>query len=249
MTPTILSAALVIASAAPRLAPLAAGDPPAHERLAPDRIVELIEHELDDQDIDGVTVSAADGGAVTLEGRVRSLWEMRKAQQRANATHDVTSVASHIDIARAESDRNISEDVARRIRRYVFYGIFDHVELSVRDGRVALAGQVTAEHKAEEIGNLASRVYGVQAVSNGIETVSASSFDVELRRRIARKIYDDPMFWGAASGPDSPIHVIVDRGRVTLYGVVGTPVEKARAGIIARSAFGTLGVDNELRID
>ena len=72
---------------------------------------------------------------------------------------------------------------------------------------------------------------------------------IELRRRIARQIYDDPLFWHAAHQPEPPIHVIVRNGDVALEGVVGTPVQKQKAGIIARSAFGVFDVENNLRVD
>ena len=43
--------------------------------------------------------------------------------------------------------------------------------------------------------------------------------------------------------------MIVRNGDVTLEGAVGSLVEKRKAGIIARSAFGVFGVENNLRVD
>ena len=76
----------------------------------------------------------------------------------------------------------------------------------------------------------------------------ASQFDDELRYLIARAIYSNPHFVGYASMVNPPIHVIVERGRVTLEGVVNSEVERMLARSIATS-FNAFEVKNELRTD
>ena len=43
-----------------------------------------------------------------------------------------------------------------------------------------------------------------------------SQFDDELRFRIARAIYGNSAFWNYAAMANPPIHIVVNRGRVTL---------------------------------
>jgi osmotically-inducible protein OsmY len=75
-----------------------------------------------------------------------------------------------------------------------------------------------------------------------------SPFDDELRYRVSRAIYNNPSFWSYASMPNPPIHVIVEQGRVTLSGVVGSNVERMLAGSLA-VGNGELSVKNELKTD
>jgi osmotically-inducible protein OsmY len=43
-----------------------------------------------------------------------------------------------------------------------------------------------------------------------------------------------------------PIHIIVNRGRTLLLGIVDSEFDKTLAGVRAREVPGTFGVDNEL---
>jgi osmotically-inducible protein OsmY len=75
-----------------------------------------------------------------------------------------------------------------------------------------------------------------------------SLFDDELRYRIARAIYGNPSFWQYASMVNPPIHIVVERGHVTLTGVVQNNVDRMLARSLANS-FGAFSVTNELRTD
>jgi hyperosmotically inducible periplasmic protein len=138
--------------------------------------------------------------------------------------------------------------VANKVRRYVFYTVYDDVEGQVRNGVVTLTGMVTAPYKATEIADLAARVHGVRDVDNQIKTLPVSTFDDQLRSAIASRIYRDPMFWNYAIQTNPPIHVVVENGHVTLTGFVNSEVERRTAENIARETFGSLSVENKLRL-
>jgi hypothetical protein len=56
-------------------------------------------------------------------------------------------------------------------------------------------------------------------------------------------------FPGTEPAGDYPIHIVVDKGRVTLLGVVDNESDKTVAGMKAREVPGSFAVDNELVVD
>jgi hyperosmotically inducible protein len=147
------------------------------------------------------------------------------------------------------SDRALAAGVADRVQNYVYYTIFDDIQGTVRDGVVTLTGKVTDPYKASEIAKLVKRVPGVRELDNKIVSLPASIFDDQLRATIASRIYRDPMSWNYGIQPNPPIHIIVDRGHVTLTGVVNSEVERRVAEASARTTDFVFGVDNKLRLD
>jgi hyperosmotically inducible protein len=138
--------------------------------------------------------------------------------------------------------------VAQQVNRYVNFTVFDTVQASIDNGVVTLTGKVTMPYKVDDLTRRVSRVAGVTRVVNQIEVLPASRFDDELRLRIARAIYGNPSFWHYASMPNPPIHIVVDRGRVTLEGVVNSDVERMLARSLA-IGFGEFSVDSRLKTD
>jgi hyperosmotically inducible protein len=151
--------------------------------------------------------------------------------------------------ARVESDKAVASAIEKQIQQYPFYTIYDDVEGLVQDGVVHLTGKVTMPYKATDIAERVARVPGVREVDNKIQTLPVSAFDDELRARIARQIYGDPMFWNYAIQVNPPIHVIVENGRVTLTGAVGSEVERLKAEMVARTMPGVFNVENQLQLE
>jgi hyperosmotically inducible periplasmic protein len=147
-----------------------------------------------------------------------------------------------------DADHRILKDAASRVATYTQFTIFDDVRASVDSGVVTLTGKVTMPYKRNDIEHRIARVDGVRQVVNRIDVLPVSIFDDELRHRIARAIYSNPSFWHYAAMANPPIHIVVDRGRVTLTGVVMSEVEKMLARSIA-TGFGALSVKNELRTE
>jgi hyperosmotically inducible protein len=200
------------------------------------------------KNIQGIDVAVSDG-AVTLTGSAVSLWAKNEAIEQARKTDHVASVSSEITIARRESDAAIADEIADRIQRYVFFTIYDDADVSVNEGIVTLYGRVTMPYKADALANLASQVKGVQEIDNQIQPLPVSAFDDQLRYTIARRIYNDPVFWNYAIQLNPPIHIIVEHGRVTLTGVVVSELERRMAEVVARSTFGVFEVTNKLRVE
>ena len=150
--------------------------------------------------------------------------------------------------AQSRADVRVAGDVSRSIGTHPQLSIFDDVQARVADGAVTLTGKVTAEYKKDGVARVVARVDGVREVRNQISVLPASPSDDELRYRVSRAIYSNPAFWSYASMPRPPIHVIVERGRVTLTGIVGTEAERALARSLA-TGLGEVSVTNELRTE
>ena len=86
------------------------------------------------------------------------------------------------------------------------------------------------------------------SVDNKIGVLPVSQFDDELRFRIARAIYSHSSFWNYAAMANPPIRIVVNRGRVSLEGVVQSNVERQLARSLA-SGFGEFELKNELKTD
>jgi len=140
--------------------------------------------------------------------------------------------------------------ITHEIRMYPWYSIWDNVNIKVNDGNVELLGQVSQPYKKADFGRIVQKVPGVTSVTNDLQVLPLSNFDDQLRLRVARAIYRDPVLSRYAIQAVPPIHIIVDNGHVTLEGVVNNQMEKNVAGIRASSAGMSFGpVVNNLRVE
>ncbi|MCC7126812.1 MAG: BON domain-containing protein [Acidobacteria bacterium] len=146
------------------------------------------------------------------------------------------------------SDRVLFQQISTQVERYTQYTVFDSVAASIDNGHVILDGWVTMPYKRDDLERRVRRVHGVTSVENAIQVLPVSQFDDELRFRISRAIYGHSSFWQFASMPNPPIHIVVNRGRVSLEGVVPSNVERALARSLAGS-FGALEVTSRLQTD
>jgi hyperosmotically inducible protein len=221
----------------------------SQEQSGPDSVIQAqVERQLSKKSINDVTVAVKDG-VVTLSGQVANLYVKNQALELARKTADVKSVASQLTIERAESDRDVAEQIAGGVRSYPYYTVFDDVNVFVKDGVVTLTGAVTEPRKANDIVNMASRVTGVQEIKNEFVVLSVSGTDAQLRVSIANQIFSDPLFTQYSMQAVPPIHIVVQGGKVTLTGVVATKMERTKAEMIARGVFGVFSVENKLRVE
>jgi osmotically-inducible protein OsmY len=219
------------------------------QRTATDESVgRLVTQRLIDEDITSVGVSAV-SGIETLRGTVPTLWIKQRAIEEAGTVDDVISVFSQLTVPRGESDERIGAQVAQRLQRYVFFTIFDDAHVEVHNGVVTLTGRVTMPYKADAFADLAAHVRGVQEVHNEIRTLPTSLFDDQLRYAVARHIYGDSLFSRYAIEANPPVHIIVERGKVTLTGAVFSEVERRKAEAIARGTFSVMSVTNKLQVE
>jgi len=150
--------------------------------------------------------------------------------------------------ANPHKDFRIAHDVVASVNNYTQFTVFDDVSVGVEDGVVTLNGRVTMPYKRNEIEKRAAAVDGVREISNKISVLPVSSFDDDLRNRIARSIYGNSNFWDYAIMRNPPIHIIVERGHVTLTGVVRSNVDRMLARSLANQ-FSAFSVTSKLKTD
>ena len=165
------------------------------------------------------------------------------AQQSERGTDE------HAIVHVSKGDESLAREIADKVSESLFYTMFDDVHVRVVDRVATLTGFVTMSIKSDEFRKLASQVRGIQRVVNEIETLPASTMDDALRAEIAVKIYHNEAFSDHAKQRLGPVHIIVRDGMVTLTGVVDSEAERQRAGVIARYAYGTWSVDNQLCVE
>ncbi|HYB95740.1 MAG TPA: BON domain-containing protein [Vicinamibacterales bacterium] len=161
--------------------------------------------------------------------------------------------AANPDDARADTqgerkDLQVFNDIADQVNRYTQLTIFDSISASVDQGRVVLSGWVTMPYKKDDLERRVRKVAGVLQIDNRIGVLPVSHFDDELRFRIGRAIYSHASFWNYATMVNPPIRIVVNRGRVSLEGVVQSNVERQLARSLA-SGFGAFEIRNELKTD
>jgi hyperosmotically inducible periplasmic protein len=145
-------------------------------------------------------------------------------------------------------DLQVVRDVQKQVLTYPQFSIFDTVHMQIDEGVVTLLGKVTMPYKRNDLEKRVAKIDGVHQVINKITVLPVSSFDDELRFRIARAIYGNSNFWNYGSMANPPIHVIVENGHVTLDGVVNSNTDRMLARSIA-SSFGAFSVTNNLKTD
>jgi hyperosmotically inducible protein len=159
-----------------------------------------------------------------------------------------TLAAGSVAFAQERKDLQVFRDISNSVNRYSQFTIFDNIEASVTEGNIVLSGWVTMPYKKNDIERRVRRIEGVETVENKIEVLPVSQFDDELRYRIARAIYGNSSFWHYAAMANPPIHIVVNRGRVTLSGVVQNNVERMLARSLA-TGFNAFEVNNALKTD
>ena len=173
----------------------------------------------------------------------------RRLRSLVAATALVLSFPGFVGVVGAQiSDREIITRVSESIARYPRYTIFDSIEIGVENRTLTIGGRVTTPKKKEEIEERLRKIEGIRTIVNDIGVLPVSQADDDLRYRVANAIYSHPMFWIYAQMPVPPIHIIVERGRITLTGAADSEVQKSLAATLAQVP-GVFTVTNRIRVD
>ena len=131
-----------------------------------------------------------------------------------------------------------------------YYGVFDNLAYEVNGGTVTLYGQVVRPSTRSDAERRVARLAGVARVVNRIEVLPLSGFDDSIRARTYRALFgtESPLFrYGRGTNPS--IHIVVNRGHVTLEGVVANEGDSRLAYMRARGVPGVFSVTNNLDVE
>jgi hyperosmotically inducible protein len=144
----------------------------------------------------------------------------------------------------------VSDEVRHQLLLLSNYGIFDWIECEINADRSAtLRGQVTRPTLKSDAENALKNIESIPSIDNQIEVLPLSTSDDQIRIAVYRSIfrYEGPLFrYATQSVP--PIHIIVNKGRVALKGVVATEADRQQAFMAANGISGVFEVKNELRV-
>jgi hyperosmotically inducible protein len=145
-----------------------------------------------------------------------------------------------------KAQARIVKEVRHQILMLPDFGVFDNIAFRLNGYDVTLVGQVSRPLLKSEAERVVKRIEGVERVDNRIEVLPVSLNDDRLRRDVFNAIYSYGPLQHYGVGSNRPIHIIVNRGHVTLEGVVDREGDKNLAGIRANGVFGVFSVQNNL---
>lgn len=163
----------------------------------------------------------------------------------------VLGILATAQSAVAQTNPRMVRQIRNELVTLPYYGVFDWLTYQVQnDGTVVLSGQVVRPSTKSDAEGRVKDVDGVRRVVNQIEVLPNSPSDDRLRLALYRQIYgfNSPLFRYATQSVPS-IHIIVNRGHVTLKGVAANKGDATLAYIRARTVPGSFSVSNELNIE
>jgi osmotically-inducible protein OsmY len=127
--------------------------------------------------------------------------------------------------------------------------VFDNLAFRVNGGTVTLYGKVVHPTTRSDAERRVAKLNGVTQVINRIEVLPLSPFDDSIRRSTYRALVRAGGLYRFFLGANPSIHITVDRGHVTLEGVVDNLGDARLAYITASGVPGSFSVTNNLRTE
>jgi hyperosmotically inducible protein len=168
----------------------------------------------------------------------------------------------------------ITQEVQKKLGNLTTFSVFDWLTFGFHGKTLVLRGYASRPVLKSDAGNAVKGIAGIESVDNEIQVLPNSPNDDRIRAAVYNRIYTQPALriynanqgsLARALGPggrsvalmaggitnDPPIgfhaiHIIVNNGNVTLFGVVNNEMDKSIAGIQANAAPGAFSVDNDL---
>ena len=195
--------------------------------------------------------AATEDGIVTLTGTVDLYQQKLDAAKKIRKADKVQGVRNLIEVAgKNVSDAQLEAQLDRKLYydRIGYDNLFNFVGVSVKDGVVTLTGETRSDVGRDSAVAIANTMPGVKDVVDNIKVGPVSGFDDDIRLRATRAIYRDPVLSRYAIDPALPIRIVVDNGKLTLFGTVASKMDKDVAGIRASQVFGVFSVQNNLQV-
>jgi len=142
-----------------------------------------------------------------------------------------------------------TERIRKELAKLPYYGVFDNLGFELKGNTVILYGQVVRPSTKKDAERRVAKIEGVERVINRIEVLPLSSFDDSIRRRVYRAVFGTSSLYRYGLGANPSIHIVVNRGHVTLEGVVSNKMDSQLAYMAANGVPGVFSVTNNLRVE
>jgi len=159
------------------------------------------------------------------------------------------AVAPAVASAQDAINPQLSKKVRHELVTLPYYGVFDNLAYSINGGNVTLYGQVVRPSTRSDAERKVKRIAGVSRVVNNIKVLPLSSFDDGIRTATYRSIARMGGLYRYLLGTNPSLHIVVDRGHVTLEGVVSGSSDRNLAYLAANRVPGVFSVQNNLRVE
>lgn len=159
------------------------------------------------------------------------------------------TIVPAVAMAQGAIDPQLSRRVRRELVTLPYYGVFDNLAYGIDGGNVTLYGQVVRPSTRSDAERRVKRIAGVTRVVNNIQVLPLSRFDDQIRVATYRSIANMGGLHRYLRGVNPSLHIIVDRGRVTLEGVVSNGGDRTLAYHAANRVPGVFSVTNNLRVE
>lgn len=169
------------------------------------------------------------------------------ATQTANAATPNVAAANVPGSGSGES--RLAKQVRHKLLMLPYYGVFDNLAYSIDGSKVTLLGQVVRPSTRSDAARSVAGIPGVSQVINKIQVLPLSSFDDSIRTRTYRALARTGGLNRYLMGTNPSLHIVVNRGQVTLTGVVSSKLDKQLAYMTARQVSGAFSVTNDLQVE
>ena len=159
------------------------------------------------------------------------------------------TIVPAVALAQGAIDPQLSRRVRRELVTLPYYGVFDNLAYNINGGTVTLYGQVVRPTTRSDAERRVKRINGVTRVVNNIKVLPLSNFDDRIRVATYRSIANMGGLHRYLRGTNPSIHIVVDRGHVTLEGVVSGSGDRTLAYHAANRVPGVFSVRNNLRVE
>ena len=213
-----------------------------------DPLAQKVEKKIRDEkkvEIEGLKVSDQDG-VIYLEGVANLLGSRLKAEEVAKKVDGVTKVNNQVAVTTGDvQDGEIEATLINKIQSHLLRGPFDLVSVKSNHGFVRLDGIVRDTSIIQKAYDDAIWTHGVREVDNRLQGASIAAGDERLRSTIYNRLRSEYPQYFLGSVPN--IIIVVEHGRVALFGSVNSPVEREKIGSTIRSFPGVLSVNNQIQ--
>ena len=194
--------------------------------------------------------ASTEDGIVTLSGKVDLYQQKLDAAKKVRRLDKVQGVRNLVAVSSSAPDAEVEARLERKLHydRIGYDNLFNFVDVTVKDGVATLNGETYNDLGRDSALALANSMPGVKDVVDNIKVSPVSGFDDRIRISALRAIYRDPVLGRYASDPAKPIRIVVDNGKLSLYGTVATAMDKQIAGMRANQVFGVFSVQNNLEV-